>query len=142
MKVLIDTNVLVSAILRDKAPERLILFIVSNPKVQWIASNSIIEEYKSVLSRGKFRLPDEIKQEWFDLIDEMTEIANVNIQILFSRDQKDAKFLECALAENIDYFITGDKDFGEAQKFVTTTIMSVTQFIQLFCDNKSNTFPE
>ena len=36
MKVLIDTNVLVSAALRDKDPEAVILFIAARPDWQWI----------------------------------------------------------------------------------------------------------
>ena len=52
----------------------------------------------------------------------------------FPRDQKDAKFLACAQAAEADYFITGDRDFTEAKKLVTTTILSVSLFKQLVCD--------
>ena len=46
----------------------------------------------------------------------------------FPRDQKDAKFLSCALDAGADYLITGDKDFSEAKKLTKTTILSVAQF--------------
>ena len=32
------------------------------------------------------------------------------------------------------YFITGDKDFGEATKLIHTTIISVTLFKKYICD--------
>lgn len=45
MKVIIDTNVLVSAILRDRSPETVVLFIVEQPDIDWIVSDDIITEY-------------------------------------------------------------------------------------------------
>ena len=57
MKVLLDTNVLVSAILKDGEPERIVRFIVSRGDIEWIVSTDIMKEYKTVLARKKFGLP-------------------------------------------------------------------------------------
>lgn len=38
MRVVIDTNVVVSAILRDRLPEKVLLFVVARPDFEWIAS--------------------------------------------------------------------------------------------------------
>ena len=46
MKVVIDTNVLVSAALRDRDPEAVILFIVARADFEWIVSPEILVEYK------------------------------------------------------------------------------------------------
>jgi predicted nucleic acid-binding protein len=54
--------------------------------------------------------------------------------LIFPRDRQDAKFLECALASEADYLITGDKDFSEGQKMVRTTIISVSLFKKLVYD--------
>ncbi len=61
MKVLIDTNVLVAA-LKDKDPEAVILFVVEQPDFEWIVSADILAEYKAVLSRAKFDLPDNVRR--------------------------------------------------------------------------------
>ncbi len=50
MKVVIDTNVLVSAVLKGRVPREVIQVIFDNPDLQWIASEEIIGEYKEVLS--------------------------------------------------------------------------------------------
>lgn len=134
MKVVIDTNVLVSAILKDKEPEIVLLFIATHPHIEWIASPQILEEYKEVLSRKKFGLPDNIKSAWFSLLDKLTTIIDAGVDINFPRDQKDAKFLSCAIAGGADYFITGDKDFKQAKKLFRTVIISVSQFKRLVCD--------
>ncbi len=76
MKVVIDTNVLVSAVLKDKEPETVLLFIVTRPDIEWIVSPQILEEYKEVLSRKKFGLPDNIKSAWFSLLDKLTTILD------------------------------------------------------------------
>jgi predicted nucleic acid-binding protein len=54
--------------------------------------------------------------------------------VSFPRDQKDAKFLACALSGGADYFITGDKDFEETYKVFSTRVLSVSQFKRLVCD--------
>lgn len=136
MNVVIDTNVLVSAALRDRDPETVILFVLEQDDYQWIVSPEILSEYKDVLSRKRLGLPEEMKQRWFYLLDTLTELAEVTLEIDFPRDQKDAKFLACALATNADFFITGDKDFTEAQKLLNTTIISVSQFKRLVCDSQ------
>lgn len=134
MKVIVDTNVLVSAILKNKEPETILLFIASHPDVEWIVSPRILEEYKEVLSRKKFDLPRDIKHTWFDFLDKLTTAIDADADATFPRDQKDAKFLSCAIAADADYFITGDKDFGQAQRLFKTVIISVSQFKRLVCD--------
>lgn len=134
MKVLIDTNVLVSAALKDKDPETVILFVVEQSNIEWIVSLEIIEEYKEVLRRDKFGLPDDVLRQWFVLLDNITRVINVDSSIDFPRDQTDAKFLACALTANAEFFVTGDRDFTDAQKLINTTILSVSLFKKLVCD--------
>ena len=57
MRVVIDTNVVVSAALKDRDPEAVIMFVVTRPDFLWVASDPILEEYESVLARKKFGLP-------------------------------------------------------------------------------------
>ncbi len=102
--------------------------------MKWIVSTEILAEYKEVLNRKKFKLTDEVKAEWFEIIDTFPTIINVNVEINFSRDGKDTKFLTCAMAADADFLITGDFDFTEAQTLVKTTIISISLFQRLVCD--------
>ena len=128
MKIIVDTNVLVSAIIRDNIPEQVIMWIVSQPVIEWVATAEIVQEYKEVLQRKKFKLPSEVIDSWFRLFDEELVLVSPEIAVNFPRDVKDAKFLECALESKADIFITGDRDFSEAQALISTQIMSVNQF--------------
>ena len=133
MKVIVDTNILVSAIIRNNIPEKVILWIVFQPTVEWIASNEMMQEYLAVLRRKKFKLPDEIINKWLGLFEEEIEVIDSSsCMINFQRDVNDAKFLECAIAGKADILITGDKDFSEAQTLINCQIMSVSQFYELF----------
>lgn len=131
IRIVIDTNVLVSAVLKDRDPEAVILFVAGRDDIEWVVTPEIMAEYREVLSRAKFGLPQEIRQEWFDLLEAMTICFETDLQVDFPRDRKDAKFLDCAISTNADYFITGDRDFIGAQKLLSTTILSVTKFHKL-----------
>jgi predicted nucleic acid-binding protein len=72
MRVIIATNVVVSAALRDRDPETIILFVAGHPDFQWIVSTSILEEYNEVLARKRFALPDELLQRWHKMFDALT----------------------------------------------------------------------
>jgi len=100
-----------------------------------VVSPDILREYKEVLARKKFGMTREQQQKWFELLDQITAIVEPGPPIDFPRDQKDAAFLACALAANADYLITGDRDFTEARKLVTTTILPVGLFKKLVCDS-------
>lgn len=116
-------------------PEEVILFIARQEDFEWIVSPAILEEYNEVLARKKFNLPPDVLQKWREIFEQCTRTVEVDIEIDFPRDQKDAKFIECALAAETDYLFTGDKDFEEAQKLVKTTIISVSQFKKLVMEN-------
>ncbi len=128
MKVVIDTNVVVSAILRDRIPEEVILFVVRHPDFEWVASPAIMTEYLGVLRRPKFRLPEPLLQQWQSLFERAVTLVDVDADVAFSRDRNDAAFLACALATEAEYLVTGDRDFAEAYKVVRTTILSAAQF--------------
>jgi len=135
MKVIIDTSVVVSAALKDRVPEEVILFVLARPEFTWTASTEIIGEYITVLKRGKFKLSDETIQKWQGIFERRVKLTEVSHEVDFPRDQKDAKFLACALSAEADYLITGDKDFEEAYKAGVTTVISVSEFKRLVIGN-------
>lgn len=55
MKVLIDTNVQLSAALRDKLPERVVLYVASKDEIHWLVTPEVLSEYTNVLRRRPIR---------------------------------------------------------------------------------------
>lgn len=133
MRVVIDTNVLVSAALRDRGPQVVIEWILAQPDCEWFVSPAILNEYEAVLARPRFGLTEDLRTRWRELLTRSTTTIEP-AAIEFPRDQEDAPFLACAIAARADYLITGDRDFVEALKLLATTILSVSMFKRLVCD--------
>ena len=128
MKIVFDTNILISAALKGGKPKKVIAFVIANSRLRWVASDSIIKEYKQVLNRPKLNLPESTKQEWLEMIDLAVTLIEVPIIVDFPRDRKDAKFLACAITSSADYLVTGDRDFEEISNLGVTKVVSVSQF--------------
>jgi putative PIN family toxin of toxin-antitoxin system len=79
-------------------------------------SDEILDEARDVLSRPKLRaksprLTDETVQETFDLLSRLAQTVS-DVPSLFSlpRDPDDEPYLNLALAADVDYLVTWDKD--------------------------------
>lgn len=132
MNVLVDTNVLISAVIRDRLPQRIIDEIVSRDDWFWIVTAEIETEYREVLARPKFKIPDAIQQTWRAFIDEVTIRVEPSTHSTFPRDPKDETFIAAGLASDADYLITGDKDLLDEQPLVSTQILRPADFARLF----------
>jgi putative PIN family toxin of toxin-antitoxin system len=137
MKVVIDTNVVVSAAFKNKDPEAVLRAVVAHPEWEWVVSVEILTEYRTVLARPKFALPSTLLSQWITLLETVTVLVEVPPGLVYPPDPTDAKFLACALAAQADWLVTGDRDFTQARKLLATTILSVSQFKTLVCDPAS-----
>ena len=135
MKIIIDTNVIISAILKGRSPRQVIQFIIDSDDCDWLVSLEILSEYREVLSRPKFKLSEVIIKEWFDIFETATQLVKVDLSVDFPRDRKDAKFLACAMVSKADFLVTGDRDFEEVKDLGYTRIIMVSQFKALFLDD-------
>lgn len=131
MKVIIETNILISAAFRGGKPKIAIAYVIASSNVEWIASSEIIKEYKEVLNRPKLKLSQITKQQWLELIDLAVISIDVNLRIDFPRDRKDAKFLACAISSGANYLITGDKDFEDVPHLGVTKVVNTSQFLEI-----------
>ena len=82
-------------------------------------------------------LTEEIRTEWLTFIEQFTTVLEVNVEVDFPRDRKDAKFLACAVAAKADFLITGDRDLTEVKTWEDTKIISVSLFKRLVVDASS-----
>lgn len=133
MTILVDTNVLLSAAIRDRLPERVIEAIAARDDWTWMATPQIEAEYRDVLARPKFKIPQPHYDHWLQFLEANVRLFDPSATVPdFPRDPKDVPFLLAALASQADYLITGDKDLLEAQHLVPTRIVTVAEFAHLF----------
>lgn len=132
VRVVIDTNVVLSAAWRDRLPERVVLRIANDPVFVWLACFEITEEYREVLARPKFALPPEILARWREIITRQIHPINASAAFDFPRDPADEPFLACALTGRADLLISGDRDFEALTADFPVKIVSVREFAGLF----------
>jgi putative PIN family toxin of toxin-antitoxin system len=136
MKVVIDTNVVVGGHQKQRPGSRPSCSGRA-PRWEWVVSTEILTEYREVLACPKFGLSPTLLREWITFLEMATVLVEVPAGLAYPPDPTDAKFLACALAVKADWLVTGDRDFTQARKFLTTTILSVSQFKTHVCDSAS-----
>lgn len=131
LKIVLDTNVLVSALLKDKSLPAFILAMARQKLITVCLSKGIFEEYEAVLNREKFR---SIRKEVGPLLTSLRKGAvwvspKERIEEIVD-DPEDNKFLECAHESQADYLITGNTKHFPFKKFRKTRIVSPKDFIE------------
>ena len=108
MKVVVDTNVIVSALMNINGIPARILSLILNGSVKLLYDNRIIFEYVNVLSRREFGFSGEIINDMIDFFKRDGEFVNADhLKIHFS-DEADKKFYEVYKCGTAQYLITGN----------------------------------
>lgn len=128
MRVVIDTNVVISAILQGRDPVAVLRFVIADPEYEWVATDEIVAEYRAVLRQPKFGLPEAILAAWDTILAAEIMLVTAVEPVVFQRDPKDALFLACAISAGAAYLITGDKALLAARGAYAFTICTVAEF--------------
>jgi len=108
-RVVLDTNVVVSAHLNSEGYERHVLDLVLAGKLHLVVSPQILEEYEGVLRRPKFGIERRQVRRSLGLLRAAARVVRPHRQLKVTRDPADNRFLECAEAGKADYIVTGNK---------------------------------
>ena len=129
-EVVLDTNVLVSALLASGVPRRLLLKI-SEGKLGLVISPRLLLEIVTVFARPKFRslIPESRISELVSLVHQSARIVKPEVKAHVCRDPKDNIVLECALAGKVAAIVSGDKDLLALHSFRRIPIVSPKEFL-------------
>jgi len=108
MKVVFDTNVLLSATLWDKSEAQKLLFEFIKADVTIYSSVEILSEYKKVLKRDFDYTAEEITSILEIVLATLTLVEPLEKVHVVEDDPEDNKIIECALAAHADYIISYD----------------------------------
>jgi uncharacterized protein len=110
MKVVLDTNVLVSGIFFGGIPGK-ILDAWANHEFDLFLSPNILHEYIKVIHRSATMTDKSMIRYWvYTIAKHARHIPDTSSESVISRDPHDDKFLWCATAAKAQYLVTGDKD--------------------------------
>ncbi|MBB6145103.1 putative PIN family toxin of toxin-antitoxin system [Silvibacterium bohemicum] len=130
LRLVIDTNVLVSAALKPESLQRTTLILATTKPARLYVSQTILDEYADVLSRPELRIRKGLRQQLLQLIKNNGYIVAPSRRIDICGDPDDNVFLECADKAGVDYLITGNqKHFPKYWK--KTKIITSREFIAL-----------
>ena len=129
-KVIIDTNVLVSALLlshEDSATVRLLMMLLDG-RIIPVITDGIFSEYGEVLRRKKFRFPEESVSVLLDEIRKKSRMIKPALSDVELPDEKGRPFLDALLTEDETILITGNlKHFPRHER-----IMTARDFLALY----------
>ncbi|ACK71263.1 Nucleotide binding protein PINc [Gloeothece citriformis PCC 7424] len=133
IRLVIDTNVLISALLfKNSVPFQSVKLAENRAIILY--SQATLDELEQVLYRKKFNkyLSSEERQIFLSKFIISSEFVSITETITICRDQKDNKFLELAVSGNANVIITGDLDLLILNPFQNIEIMSPDAFINQF----------
>ncbi|HUC95954.1 MAG TPA: putative toxin-antitoxin system toxin component, PIN family [Candidatus Saccharimonadia bacterium] len=128
MRVVLDTNVIISALLFDGSPEHLVLSTLLGSN-QLVLSTYIITETTRILE-SKFS----VQPKNFELLQQIlgeAEVVYFQPFLNVLSDEPDNRILETAVKGGTQYLVTGDKALLELQKYKSILIVTVKKYLEI-----------
>ena len=129
-KVVVDTNVFVSALLGSKTCN-FIYEELKRDSFDLIISPQLLLEIERVLKNKIFELTDEEIRDLFALLKRKILLVPSETNVEVCRDPKDNCVLECAIAGRVDVIVTRDKDLLILSPFCNISIITPSKFSKL-----------
>ena len=132
IRVVLDTNVLISSIL-FKGDLAGIVDLWKMGKIVPVVSRETFDEFRIVLEYPKFKLTrDEIKSiiekevlPFFEIAETPAKVSRV------CKDPDDDMFIECALPASADFIVSGDKHLCDVGAYKTIKIIKASDLLQM-----------
>ena len=139
LKIVIDTNVCISALLKPGSSQK-ILDLLTQDTFQAFYPDLLLEEIADVAARpkiaSKYNISSERLSEFLDTVQRnATRVVMHNIPKV-CRDPTDDPFLECARLTSCDYLISNDPDLLDLLEHGQTKIVSPAQFLKILTEHK------
>ena len=133
LRVVLDTNVWISGIFFGRGAPAQLLRQWRDGRFEVVVSSATLDELARILQSKaiQFGAP-ELSTEWHELV--QTYAVHVAVDTLFggfSRDPNDDMLLEAAVAGQVNYLVTGDKDLLVLGQIESTPIITPREFLEL-----------
>ncbi len=131
LRIVLDTNVLVSATIRNGKPRKLLQGGIDG-KYQILSSMGILGEISEVLQRPKFEMTRDDVIRIVSALIEIVENVHVTSNLkVASSDPDDDMLINTAHDGNADYIVSGDHDLLDLKEFEGIKIVSVNRMLKI-----------
>jgi putative PIN family toxin of toxin-antitoxin system len=130
-KVVIDTNIFISGFGWDAKPEEVLKLLKQRRIVNYV-SIKILDELKRVVSYPKLKFSDLLQNKIIEFVFFYSEIIEPTEHIShITKDPDDNKFLECAIAANAEFIISGDPHLIKVAEYRAVKIVDAATFLNI-----------
>ena len=131
IRLVIDTNVFVSALISTRSIPALLLDEAEKNYTLFI-SKEILGEVEDVISRKKFGFSTQKISSAMEAILSFSEIINPDIKVdVIKSDPDDNKILECAIACKASYIVSGDSHLLDLREYGSIKIINPKTALEL-----------
>lgn len=134
VRVVIDTNVVVSAFYFPESRPGEILALAREGSILNIISKHILEEVRRILGK-KLLWSDEKSRRAVEEIISFSEIIKLKISLAVINHLSDNRILECAVTGQAHYIISGDRHLTSLRTFQDIKIVAPATFLALLMDS-------
>ena len=131
MRIVIDTNVLISGVFFGGFPRKILSAVVGQ-RITACATTEIINEYEEIVQEMINRKQGHINRAILSPLIRTMKIIEPVTHIEICRDPDDNKFLECAKDSHALYIVSGDKDLLVIEKFENIQIVTAKIFFEKY----------
>jgi putative PIN family toxin of toxin-antitoxin system len=112
LRVVLDTNIVVSGLLHHKGAPAAILDAATSKQFRCYVSESLIDEYREVLTRGYLGLDQRRAAKFIADFRKVAIFVVPRKTLVVARDPDDDRVMECVLEAGADFIVTGNtRDF-------------------------------
>ena len=133
MKIVVDTNVLISGVFFGGMPRNVLRAII-NEKITACATQEIIDEYNEIVREMIARKQGHLNQDLLSPLIGAMELVEAKSKFTLSRDPDDDKFLGCAKDAKALYIVSGDNDLLVLGKFENIRIITAKDFCEQYLE--------
>ncbi len=129
MKIVFDTNVLISASIAQGKPRNLLLMALAREFIL-ISSNELLKELMDVISRPKFKFSSSDVYKFVNTVRKTVKIIKVKSDFrVIKEDPDDDKILNAAYDSKSNYIVTGDQHLLKLKKFKGIKIVTASEML-------------
>jgi len=129
MKVVIDTNVIVAALLNPFGACGSIVRMLLSNEISLCFDARILSEYETVLKRPKFDFKEEDINTFIEFLKHSGLTISSNPLPFSLPDPDDEPFLEAAVSAKVQYLVTGNRKHFPMDNYQNVNILSPSEFI-------------
>ncbi|PWH12848.1 MAG: putative toxin-antitoxin system toxin component, PIN family [Anaerolineae bacterium] len=134
MRIVLDTNVLVSGLLNPFGAPGRVLDLILTGSLCILYDDRILFEYREVLARPRFGFEKQLIQSLMEYLIVMGEGVSASPIVIDAPDPDDLPFAEVAIRGNADALVTGNPQHFSFLHH--PPVFSAAEFLQFWLENQ------